>query len=209
MFKAYTQSTHLHIPHATSTPTQPAPANLIYGVSAATRHDNPGHPECAARIPSITDALASFNLTARQDIQQLQRGRVATVEEVLAIHDPVILKGVEIMSDRPDGDVGTIEQGTTFFTNTSYDDALRAIGVVLDLVDGVCDPLNVLGQVESPVAFGICRPPGHHAVVSQSMGFCLFNTAAVAARYAQQKHGMKKVMIIDFDVHAGIIAGVV
>lgn len=108
-----------------------------------------------------------------------------------------------MMSDRPDGDVGTIEQGTTFFTNTSYDDALKAIGVVLDLVDSVCNPLGVLGQQEAPVAFGICRPPGHHAVVSQSMGFCLFNTAAVAARYAQQQHGMQRVMIIDFDVHAG------
>lgn len=129
---------------------------------------------------------------------QLHSTRVATVEEVLAIHSTNILKGVEIMSDRPDGDVGTIEQGTTFFTNSSYDDALAAVGTVLDLVDAVCR-----GGPQPPVGFGICRPPGHHAVVSQSMGFCLFNTAAVAARYAQQAHGMQRVMIIDFDVHAG------
>lgn len=136
----------------------------------------------------------------RPEVQQLYSSRVATVDEVLAIHSPTILRGVEVMSDRPDGDVGTIEQGTTFFTNTSYDNALAAIGTVLDLVDAVCRPTG-----PPPVAFGICRPPGHHAVVDQSMGFCLFNTAAVAARYAQQAHGMQRVMIIDFDVHAGML----
>lgn len=159
------------------------------------------HPSSLARIPAITDALALHKVAAsmRTDVLQLHSTRVATVEEVLAIHSPAILKGVELMSDRPDGDVGTIEQGTTFFTNTSYSDALAAIGTVLDLVDAVCLPATG----PPPVAFGICRPPGHHAVVSQSMGFCLFNTAAVAARYAQQAHGMQRVMVIDFDVHAG------
>lgn len=139
----------------------------------------------------------------RSDIVQLQTSRVATVEQILAIHSPAIMRGVEVMSDRPDGDVGTIEQGTTFFTNTSYNDALAAIGTVLDLVDAACRP--TAAGASPPVAFGICRPPGHHAVVSQSMGFCLFNTAAVAARYAQQAHGMQRVMIIDFDVHAGAL----
>jgi hypothetical protein len=72
---------------------------------------------------------------------------------------------------------------------------------VLSLVDVVCNPQGALqgrsgGGMSTgtpPVAFGICRPPGHHAVAGQSMGFCMFNTVAVAAKYAQERHGLKKV----------------
>ena len=73
---------------------------------------------------------------------------------------------------------------------------MRAIGAALHAVDAVA-------KGEAVNAFCAVRPPGHHAETSRAMGFCLFDTAAIAARHAQTKHGMEKVAIIDWDVHHG------
>lgn len=78
----------------------------------------------------------------------------------------------------------------------SYDVAVRAVGAVLTAVDAV-----MLGRVRN--AFAAARPPGHHAMPDSAKGFCIFGNAAVAARYAQKKHGIERVMIIDWDVHHG------
>ncbi len=59
----------------------------------------------------------------------------------------------------------------------------------------------IKGDVES--AFALVRPPGHHATRTDAMGFCLFNNVAIAARVAVQKHGLERVLIVDFDVHHG------
>jgi acetoin utilization deacetylase AcuC-like enzyme len=73
---------------------------------------------------------------------------------------------------------------------------LRALGAAGRAVDAVAK-----GEVAN--AFAAVRPPGHHAEAAQAMGFCLFNTVAVAARHAQAAHGMERVAIVDWDVHHG------
>jgi acetoin utilization deacetylase AcuC-like enzyme len=78
----------------------------------------------------------------------------------------------------------------------SYDVAVRAVGGVLGMVDAV-----MAGKVRS--GFCAVRPPGHHALPQRAMGFCLFNNVAVAARYLREKHGIKRVLIVDWDVHHG------
>lgn len=78
----------------------------------------------------------------------------------------------------------------------SYEAAVTAVGGLLAAVDGVVD-----GRLKN--AYCAVRPPGHHALRDKAMGFCLFNSVAIAARYAQKKHGLKKILIVDWDVHHG------
>jgi acetoin utilization deacetylase AcuC-like enzyme len=78
----------------------------------------------------------------------------------------------------------------------SYEVARAAVGGVLAACDAV-----VRGDVRN--AFCAIRPPGHHALRDKAMGFCLFNNVAIAARYLQKKHGMSKILIVDWDVHHG------
>src|SRR5205814_5186361 len=89
-----------------------------------------------------------------------------------------------------------LSTGDTAICPKSFEVALRAVGGVLNAVDEV-----MTGKLKN--AFCAVRPPGHHARPAQGMGFCLFNNIAIAARYAQRKHGIGRVLIADWDVHHG------
>jgi len=89
-----------------------------------------------------------------------------------------------------------LSTGDTIICPRSLDAALRATGGVLNAVDAVF-------AKKARNAFCIVRPPGHHATPFRGMGFCIFNSIAIAARYAQHKYGISRVLIADWDVHHG------
>ena len=119
--------------------------------------------------------------------------RAATEEELLLCHTPAYLRVArhDVQSGRR-----YLSTGDTSITPNSWDVAARAAGGVLQAVDAV-----MAGRARN--AFCAVRPPGHHATASRGMGFCLFNHAAIAARYAQRRHGAERVLIVDWDVHHG------
>jgi len=153
-------------------------------------HSNgPGHPESRERLEAIDRMLDSFPEPDR--LEELA-ARDARLEELAWVHTPEYIHRIEATQERSfsmlDPDTGAGPE--------SYAAALRAAGGVLQAVDAVLE-----GGRSG--AFALVRPPGHHAEADRAMGFCLFNNVAVAATYALRRHGLERVLIVDWDVHHG------
>ena len=148
------------------------------------------HPERPERFDAVLNGLSRAGLLDRM---LLLEARTATGDELLLCHTAEYLKTV-----RRDVESGRryLSTGDTDITPNSWDVATRAVGGVLNAVDAVLS-----GSARN--AFCAVRPPGHHANAARGMGFCLFNNAAIAARYAQRNHGVGRVLIVDWDVHHG------
>ena len=148
------------------------------------------HPERPERFDAVLGALTGAGLVSRT---LPVASRAATEEELLLCHTREYLRAAkqDVESGRP-----FLSTGDTDITPNSWDVASRAVGGVLNAVDSV-----MTGQARN--AFCAVRPPGHHANAGRGMGFCLFNNVAIAARHAQRKHGVGRVMIVDWDVHHG------
>jgi acetoin utilization deacetylase AcuC-like enzyme len=155
------------------------------------RHDTGwGHPEHVGRLRAITRAL-------REDPEIFHRvdhleGRHATLDEIALAHDPVYVMSIR---DVAEAGGGRLDADTVASTG-SWDAATAGAGCALDAVD-----YAVSGS--HPRSFCAVRPPGHHAVRNRGMGFCLFGNAGIAAHYARKKHGLSRVLIVDWDVHHG------
>ena len=126
--------------------------------------------------------------------------RKATVKEVMLCHTRSYIEKVEAEANSASWDgshlLTTDPSCETYLSPDSYNVALFAAGGVLDGVDAVM-------RKKTDNVFCIVRPPGHHASQDRGMGFCVFNNAAIAARYAQKQYGVERVVIIDWDVHHG------
>ena len=149
-----------------------------------------GHPERPERLDAVLHALESAGLTSK-----LMRipARDATHDELHLCHTPAYLATAraDIASGQP-----YLSTGDTDVTPNSWEIAVRAAGGVLAAVDAVCS-----GEARN--AFCAVRPPGHHANAGRGMGFCILNNIAVGARYAQRRHALERVLIVDWDVHHG------
>jgi acetoin utilization deacetylase AcuC-like enzyme len=149
-----------------------------------------GHPERPDRMRALTAALA------KDEFQGLKRETCPKADLAFAAlaHDPRYVETLAGLRPETGGYIGI--DGDTFVSEGTMEANLRALGGVIRAVDAV-----VSRDVSN--AFLAARPPGHHAEHLRAMGFCFFNTAAVAARYAMKKHGIQRVAIIDWDVHHG------
>jgi acetoin utilization deacetylase AcuC-like enzyme len=146
----------------------------------------PQHPEQPARFDAAVGALQGLELVPIPP-------RLANHDELALCHSRqyIQLAEREILAGFHE-----LSTGDTTVSPKSLDAALRATGQALNAVDAIVDK-RVLH------AISIGRPPGHHANAVRGMGFCIFNTVAIAARYAQKKHGIGRVLIADWDVHHG------
>ncbi len=152
-------------------------------------HDpGPGHPESPARIRAILEALSQYR---RAGLSRLAP-RPATAEELMLNHVPAHLARVAATAGRPhyafDADTPT--------SALSFETARLAAGGYLALLDAI-----MAREVEN--GFALVRPPGHHAEADRAMGFCLFNNVAIGARYLRQRFAIRRVLIVDWDVHHG------
>jgi acetoin utilization deacetylase AcuC-like enzyme len=149
-----------------------------------------GHPERPQRLQSVMGCLIKSVVWGHLDHLM---PNPATPEQVQLVHPETY---ISMVRRRCTAGERVLDGGDTHVCERSFDVAMRAAGAVLDAVDGVMS-----GTFAN--AFCAVRPPGHHAETSTAMGFCLFNNVAIGARYAQQKHGVGRVAIVDWDVHHG------
>ncbi|KAL2906794.1 Histone deacetylase 14 [Bienertia sinuspersici] len=137
------------------------------------------------------------------EIIELKHFSPASVEDISSVHESAYVLGLEkAMEKASEQGMLFIEgSGPTYATASTFQDSLIAAGAGLAVVDAVVAASKI--SPEPPSGFALIRPPGHHAVPKGPMGFCVFGNIAVAARYAQKVHGLKRVFIIDYDVHHG------
>ena len=167
-----------------------------------------GHPECPERLDAIQDRLLMSGLEVALEQREATPASMADME---LAHSRMHLAALRGLSDTlrdeiaAGGPAHAQVDPDTSINLYSWDAIQAAAGAAIDATDAV-----IAGELAN--AFCAVRPPGHHATRNQAMGFCFVNNVAVAAKYALERHGLKRVAIIDFDVHHGngtedIVAG--
>jgi acetoin utilization deacetylase AcuC-like enzyme len=163
---------------------------LLVTHPAGLNHLTPsGHPERPDRLRAIDKALEAerFQLLVRE------QAPMAEMELVTLCHPVDFVE--EIRRANPSEGMVRLDADTSMSPGT-FEAVLRAVGGAAMAADEV-----MAGRVQN--AFCAMRPPGHHAETARPMGFCFFNTAAITARHVQQKYGVERVAVVDFDVHHG------
>lgn len=167
-----------------------------------------GHPECPDRLDAIEDRLIASGVG---DVLKRFEAPEAPIADIELAHSRMHVASMRGLHDQlvediqAGGPIHSYIDADTAINEHTWKASLRAAGAALAATDAV-----MAGELEN--AFCAVRPPGHHAGHSQASGFCFFNNVAIAAKYALERHGLKRVAIADFDVHHGngtenIVAG--
>lgn len=168
----------------------------FYTHSDCQRHEmGDWHPETPLRLQAIEDQLIGSRID--QFIER-REAPLAAIADLERIHTPAAIAHIrdQAAALAASGQQHYSLDGDTSINAHSWQAALRAAGAAVAATDAV-----MAGELEN--AFCSVRPPGHHAMPSAAMGFCLFNNVAIAARHALDVHGLERVAIVDFDVHHG------
>jgi acetoin utilization deacetylase AcuC-like enzyme len=162
---------------------------ILYTDALFLKHDTGRHPECADRLRAVTARLMKAGLDKMCQAGEYQP---LTEDAVRAVHDARQVQAAKQVAEHGGGRLDP----DTVVSKESFAVALAAAGACVAAVDAVANGTD-------RNALCLVRPPGHHATPTKSMGFCLFNNVALAARHACKAHGLTKVLIVDFDVHHG------
>lgn len=159
-------------------------------------HDTGDHPENSARIDAVVDSLVSG---PDWDSFEVLEARSAEVADIARVHTRA---HIDLIHDYSVSGPNWID-GDTRVSPGTFGVTMRASGAAMAAVDAVTGADRPAGRQRPDSLFCLIRPPGHHATADRAMGFCMFNHAAVAARYAQEELGVERVAILDWDVHHG------
>ncbi len=158
---------------------------------ACLEHDpGAGHPECPERLRAILAALDHPDFVALLREQAPE----ASFEQLTAVHPAGYVQAMFDLAP-PEGELIALD-ADTYVNGASVEAARRAAGGVIAGVDAVME-----GWADA--AFAAVRPPGHHAEPTRAMGFCVFASVAVAAQHARKRWGLRRIAVVDFDVHHG------
>jgi acetoin utilization deacetylase AcuC-like enzyme len=165
---------------------------LYFSHSSSHEHDpgvfSPDHPDTPERIEAIETAMGLAGWPGCE----LRVAPAATEEELMMVHAAGHVNWIRHLCESGGGQI----DADTFVGEPSYFAALHAAG-------GACAMVRALVGGEARAGFSAARPSGHHATSRSAMGFCLFNNVAIAAELAIQELGVRRVMIVDWDVHHG------
>ncbi len=168
----------------------PGKTGVVYD-AVFLRHDTgPRHPERPERLEAIVNRLRARELGS---LLPDATARTDTIEWILTIHERAYIDRVR----------RSCREGLPFLDSPDTPVCAESYEVAVAAVAGVLSAVDTVVRGEARNAFCVVRPPGHHALAGRAMGFCLFNNVAVAARYAQRRHNLAKILIVDWDVHHG------
>ncbi len=162
---------------------------IFHNPTSLSHDTGEGHPERADRIRALLEMIKSSSMN---ESLEWNESPLAKESHLLNNHSARYIDSVKTECFMGGGHLDP----DTVVSMDSWDSALHAVGGSLAAVDKV-----ILGELKN--AFCITRPPGHHARPGAAMGFCLFNNIAIAAKYAKSEYGLKKIFILDWDVHHG------